>query len=310
MSSANARLIEKDVMEDLSPGASGDSSIVDLNGATKFSCQAVYDVQSPSAKTFDDGVSSSLIVQDLTYTAVVRGVDGDDITIQYVGDGVAGAETVDVTDLAIVVHMDATVIIGSTADDILAAIEASIEASALVGVAVSGTGSTVQAVAAETPLAGGVDSEVDVVENTLALDASAMTLGLKVRLTTTGTLPAGLATGTDYFVIKVSDSLIQLASSLAHALAGTAVNITGQGSSGGVGTVTAVALSGASVTFEKSNSRSGPWVAIQAATSIAADGSVLLEQPDVSYRYFKVAKALTAGQVAIECNVLVIGPAV
>jgi hypothetical protein len=53
--------------------------------------------------------------------------------------------------------------------------------------------------------------------------------GTKVRLTTTTTLPAGLATATDYYVIKASDSTFKLATSYANALAGTAINITDAG---------------------------------------------------------------------------------
>jgi len=53
--------------------------------------------------------------------------------------------------------------------------------------------------------------------------------GTRVRLTTSGTLPAGLATATDYYVIKVSDTTFQLATSYANAVAGTAINITSTG---------------------------------------------------------------------------------
>lgn len=306
MSNNNARLFEKDIMADLIDAEGGSSEIVDLNFASKFSCQAIYDVSSPGAKTFDSGVSSSLIVQDLTYTAATRGVAGDSITIEYIGDGVAGAETVDVTVNAIVVHMDATVIIGSTATQIKTAVDASSAAHALVSVAVTGTGSNVQAVAAATPLASGVNSEVDVTANTMAIPSNGYSLGLKIRLTTTGTLPAPLLTGTDYFVIVVDANTIQLASSLINAEAGTAINITTQGSSGAVNTVTAVALGGASVTFKKSNDGSN-WVNIEAATTITVDGSVLLSQPNVSYRYFKAVKALTAGIFNLKCQTLVIG---
>ena len=52
----------------------------------------------------------------------------------------------------------------------------------------------------------------------------------KVRLTTTGTLPAGLALLTDYWVIRSSATVIQLAASRAEALAGTAVPFTDNGS--------------------------------------------------------------------------------
>lgn len=60
-------------------------------------------------------------------------------------------------------------------------------------------------------------------------------VGTRVRLTTTGTLPGGLALATDYYVIKVSDSAFQLATSYANAIAGTEIDIT----SAGTGTHTA-----------------------------------------------------------------------
>lgn len=53
--------------------------------------------------------------------------------------------------------------------------------------------------------------------------------GTRVRLTTTTTLPAGLALATDYYVIKVTDSTFELATSYANAVAGTQINITNAG---------------------------------------------------------------------------------
>jgi len=51
----------------------------------------------------------------------------------------------------------------------------------------------------------------------------------RVRLTTTTTLPAGLSLATDYYVIKVTDLTCKFATSYANAVAGTAVNITDNG---------------------------------------------------------------------------------
>jgi len=51
----------------------------------------------------------------------------------------------------------------------------------------------------------------------------------RVQLTTTTTLPAGLSLATDYYVIKVTDTTIKLATSYANAVAGTAINITDAG---------------------------------------------------------------------------------
>jgi hypothetical protein len=60
--------------------------------------------------------------------------------------------------------------------------------------------------------------------------------GTRVRLTTTTTLPGGLATATDYYVIKVSDTTFKLATTFANAVANTAIDITTTGT--GTHTVT------------------------------------------------------------------------
>lgn len=68
--------------------------------------------------------------------------------------------------------------------------------------------------------------------------------GRKIQLTTTGALPTGLALATDYYVIVVDSTHIKLASSLANAVAGTAIDITGAGSgtNTATGTLSARAL--------------------------------------------------------------------
>ena len=53
--------------------------------------------------------------------------------------------------------------------------------------------------------------------------------GTRVRLTTTTTLPAPLATATDYYVIRMSDGTFELATTYANALVGTQINITDAG---------------------------------------------------------------------------------
>ena len=59
-----------------------------------------------------------------------------------------------------------------------------------------------------------------------------------VTLTTTTTLPAGLSTGTNYFIIKVSATTFKLAATIALADAGTQIDITDAGT--GTHTVTTV----------------------------------------------------------------------
>lgn len=50
-----------------------------------------------------------------------------------------------------------------------------------------------------------------------------------VQVSTTTTLPAGLAAATDYYVIKVTDTTAKLATSYANAVAGTPIDITSAG---------------------------------------------------------------------------------
>lgn len=74
------------------------------------------------------------------------------------------------------------------------------------------------------------DASTDVITWTSTTNKPSNILtGTRVRLTTTTTLPAGLALATDYYVIKVTDSTCKLATSYANAVAGTAINITDAG---------------------------------------------------------------------------------
>lgn len=345
MSANNARLIEKDILADIGSANTGNSEIVDLfgeaGGAWKLSCQAVYDVQAPSAKTFDSGESE---VTTFTFPAVAASTGGD-YGVVFDTAGLAWAFALNKsgsdpaptgavwaaipagrkTNVNISGGTDAASVAAlvETAFDALAANPFTTDDSAADGTMIftcvirgnttvaqkhnandSGNGSLTFVVTND-----GVASEVNITTNSLSIPSHGFPEGLKVRLTTTGTLPAGLALATDYFVIVVDANTIQLASSLALALAGTAVDITDQGSDGAVNTATGVALSGATVTFQCSNDGTN-WSDIQAATSITIDGATMLVQPNVSYRYFKVVKALTAGVVDLKALVLVVGDAV
>jgi microcystin-dependent protein len=53
--------------------------------------------------------------------------------------------------------------------------------------------------------------------------------GFRVRVSSTGTIIGGLAVNTDYYVIVVNANTIKLATTRANAIAGTAINLTSQG---------------------------------------------------------------------------------
>lgn len=136
--------------------------------------------------------------------------------------------------------------------------------------------------------------------------AHGLTTGLKVQATTAGTLATPLALATDYYVIRVDANYFALATSFANAVAGTRIAITNVGVTST--TLTAVALAGGSVTFQGSNDGTN-WTDLQAATSIAASGSTLLEKANVAFQYFRVVKALTAGSIDLSARLCLVGPA-
>ncbi len=280
-----------------------------LDGCQFFSCQVVSTLATPTAKTFASGVAALLAVQDITYTASTRGTAGNSITIAYTAGGTAGAEVVTVTGTAISVSIDVTPITGSTATQVKAAIDASGPAGIVIAT-ITGTAGNVQAAAAAAPLATGVNSNVNTVADTITIAANTYTTGLKVRLTSTGTLPAGVTTGVDYFVIVVDANTFQLASSLALALAGTAIDLTSQGTSGATNTVTATALAGGTAQLQISNDLVSPtnWSNDGASQNITGTGVLFFPDATPYGIWARMVLTVTAGQVNVTVNSVVKGP--
>ena len=97
-------------------------------------------------------VKASVVIDDITYTAVNGGSQGNAITIQYVDTVLAGAETAVVTGNAILVNLEDGV---STATQVSAAIGASAAALLLVSRVITGTAGDPQVITAATNLLGG-----------------------------------------------------------------------------------------------------------------------------------------------------------
>lgn len=125
--------------------------------------------------------------------------------------------------------------------------------------------------------------------------------GLKGQVSSTGVLPAGLSAATDYFIIYVSADTYKLATSLANALAGTAVDITDAGT--GVHTFTATALAGATIKLQSSCDGVN-WVDVASSTqNITASSEFLYEKVDVYYHRVRAVIAITAGQITVSCRI-------
>lgn len=136
--------------------------------------------------------------------------------------------------------------------------------------------------------------------------------GLKVRCTTTTTLPAGLSLATDYFVIKIDANTFKLASSLVNAQAGTAVDITDTGT--GTHTITPTALAGGSIklqgSMDDSNYADIPISAsgdVTKTVSVTATSVLFLKDENPLFNYIRPYVTLTAGQLSIVATTLVKG---
>ena len=86
------------------------------------------------------------------------------------------------------------------------------------------------------PMGNGVENttfattDVDTTDDEITFTAHPFSTGYRCRFTTTGTLPGGLATSTDYWLIKNGTNTVQVAASRADAFRGDAKNLTSVGS--------------------------------------------------------------------------------
>lgn len=98
--------------------------------------------------------AATLVKQDLTFTAVTPGSQGNNISIDYTPGGTAGAEVVTVVGTAISVQIDDSV---STATQVKAALDGFPAAAALIATAITGVGGNAQnATGAAQYLSGGL----------------------------------------------------------------------------------------------------------------------------------------------------------
>lgn len=142
-----------------------------------------------------------------------------------------------------------------------------------------------------------VDGDVDTGTEEITETSHGFLTGLKGQFTTTGTLPTGLSLATDYYVIKVDDDTFKVATSLANANAGTAVNITAA-AGGGTHTFTPTGLA-ATMKLQGSLNNSD-WVDIlNSSVLINSSDSFLYNVYEVYYKHVRLVITQTAGQFTI-----------
>lgn len=334
------RLIEKTL--EFSSAYSGITEAIDVAsaGGDSFSLAAVIDVDTPSAKTFDSGESQ---VTTLTFAAKASTTAGDYVVI-YDTAGLGWAIAADITGTdpeptgavwtsiaaGRKAQVDLSNVLIVTAAEVAAAFEIAFDAltsvpfatddsaadgTMLVTMTLRGPADEAEVFNEDDSGAGsiqealtnlGVASEVDITDNEMTIPSHGLSEGLKGQLTTTGTLPTGLSLATDYFIIVVDANTIKLANSLVNAQAGTAVDISSQGTDGAVNTFTATSIAGGSIKLQQSNDGTN-WADLGSATNITADAVVILEKDRPTTKYIRGSIALTAGHISADLQVLVKG---
>ncbi len=148
---------------------------------------------------------------------------------------------------------------------------------------------------------GGVAGKVSVSADTIELGAHGYSTGLKGQFSTSSALPTGLSTSTDYWLIVVDADKVKVASSLAHALAGTAINLTAIG----VGTQT-FNVDGdleADIKLQKSDVPIGEdpvWVDIADSTqAVDAAGTFTWSGTDIDFRQIRAVFIGDSGEAEV-----------
>ena len=144
-------------------------------------------------------------------------------------------------------------------------------------------------------------ANVNTANETIAVVGHGFSTGLRVQFTTSGTLPTGLLVATNYFIIKVSDDLFSVASSLANANAGTAIDLTAAGS--GSSSANPVAFSLGTATLEKS--LDGANFVLDGNPVHFTSSGVLspIEKIDPAHRVYRLRYSVDAGQITTQVTV-------
>lgn len=125
------------------------------------------------------------------------------------------------------------------------------------------------------------------------------TTGLVGQFTTSNTLPTGISLATNYYVIVIDADFFMVATSLANALAGTAVDYTNAGTGDQTFTPTSVSASvrlEGSPNYEVVSASSALWVQCGSLTSnITADGSFTFELDYIRYPAYRLYFTVAAG---------------
>ena len=236
--------------------------------------------------TFSGGINAAVVTVD--GTALTEGVDWTAET----------SNDVTADNLAVAIDAIAAVTAANPAAAIITVRGASVGTAGNVTTTVTGTGVTVQ----QATLTGGVNSDVvGTPAFSITETAHGYSTGLKVNYDVVGgTTIDNLVNNTDYFIIKVDANTVQLATSLANAIAGTEIEINNADNAvgGGSFTLTPEAIT---ATIRPFGSNDGVnFVALASATNITATSNTMLEFSTPTFKVLRIAVVVSAGEINIE----------
>lgn len=137
---------------------------------------------------------------------------------------------------------------------------------------VAGTGSVTFSITTT-----GTATKVAATGNTVSITAHGQVTGAVGQLTTSSSLPTGLSTSTNYYLIVVDANTIKFASSLANAAAGTAIALTAPGAGTQTFTPTALSSTGAVAKLQVSNDGTNFADVTSATVTITSAGNTYWE---------------------------------
>ena len=128
---------------------------------------------------------------------------------------------------------------------------------------------------------------------------------MKVQVSTTGTLPSGLSANTDYYVIRLGDNTFQLATTRANAIAGTAINISDNGT--GVQTLMGIVENIQIIGGESHDKSAGGADEVQSTgIQFASSGSSVMRNIQINNVSLNNVTTPLSGQSAIDTEFRVI----
>jgi hypothetical protein len=140
-------------------------------------------------------------------------------------------------------------------------------------------------------------ADVNIATDQITIVAHGYTTGVKGQFTSTGTLPGGLNLATDYWIIKVNNDTLSVATSLANAEAGTVELINSSGT--GTHTFTPSTFGGAVLKLQSSIDGNNFVDLPSCQVTINTSGTSLFNVVEPAYRFLRFAYVPGAGSMSL-----------